>query len=522
MTKTYYTILLVEDEDIIRNGLITSVPWDNLGYTPITARHGKEALEIFNSQKIDIILTDIKMPFISGIELLQQVRQINIQIPIIILSGYDDFEYARQSLRLGASEYLLKPINMDDFIPLLRQFHNNLSITEKKALQQTMLKSEYTTILNALNTQTNYECIFPYLHSHLHFLFCKIQINNFKFFALYEDYLQLINRDNQFYDYFEAIISTYNILDIECQLGERILLISADSSLDIKNIISEICNICTRTNINLNIHAFFSSIKSNLADIGEAYSELIKTTNNHYVDYTNGYTHYKSISTDCPILPSNNISLNINFSEIEKLIVTNNTTLIIDWFITLQEHIIQKHQPTTIQSLIIATDIYHKLIALLKEKSTNISEDFLSPEASYSSLLKQTTLEGMFCVIYATTLDIANIIYYTEKKQFTDAFNIALAYVGEHYCEETLSLDEVSKKAGMGRCYLSAMFKQNMGQTFIEYVTELRMKKALHLMNDTPMMIYEIADEIGYQNATYFSTVFKKYYGISPKEYKTK
>ena len=515
-----YTVLIAEDEDIIRNGLISSIPWNQMGFEPIATRNGKVAFEFFQSQKIDMIITDIKMPFMTGIDLIEQVRKVS-SIPIIILSGYDDFKYAQQALRLGANEYLLKPLIMDDFLPLLKTFHEQLDETSTSVTEKTSSSISLDEFITKLSSSTDYNDMLPYLNHYTNFTFCIIRLNNLQHYLLNNDYLEMINMDHQLFSIFENLIQQNQILNMKYQLGERILLISGIDIISIRNILDTIGDLCSNSTNEITCHSLTSNIYDNVDKIHTAYNELMELRNSHFIDHSNSITTYEFMKQQKSD-PQANSYFSVDTTKFYDLLLRNNKIEIIDWFSSLQQEIITTHNPTLIQSQMISSKLYHLLMVFLDEKCNIPSQNYLSPETSYSTLLKQTSLNTMFLTLCATALDVSNIVTFSTKPIYSDSFQSALSYIDAHYCDYDISLEHVAKKVNMGRCYLSAMFTQNLSKTFIEYLTELRMEKALDLMKNSTKMIYEIADSIGYQNSTYFSTVFKKYYGKSPKEFKTK
>lgn len=284
--------------------------------------------------------------------------------------------------------------------------------------------------------------------------------------------------------------------------------------------IDEIHDICFTAESKDGFHTLFSSIKTDPQDIGVAYDELIELANSHFTLTFTPITKYEYLSSEIDNSTASYYS--INQAELSELIMENNATKIIDWFSQLEKDIKHTNLPEGVQASMISSNIYHQLMNLLDKRCDIPSQNYLSPEATYTKLMQQNNLEDMFVTLATTALDISNIIKYTSKPIYTDTFQSALSYIDIHYCEPDFSLEKVAKYANMGRCYLSALFTQNIGKTFIEHLTEIRMTKAIELMKDSSKMVYEIAEEVGYQNSTYFSTVFKKYYKISPKEYRNR
>ena len=145
--KTIYTVVVADDEDVLRDALCTMVPWQELGFALVgSASNGLDALQLVEKLEPDLLLTDIRMPFISGIELARQVREVRPAMNIAFLSGYDDFEYAKQAIQYNIISYMLKPLTIDGIAAELRRIHQKIddrfSLFRQAAEQQKPVRQD--------------------------------------------------------------------------------------------------------------------------------------------------------------------------------------------------------------------------------------------------------------------------------------------------------------------------------------------------------------------------------------------
>ena len=152
--KNIYTVIVADDEDELREAVCTMIPWEALGFHLVgSASNGLDALELVERLEPDLLLTDIRMPFISGIELARQVREIRPAMHIAFLSGYDDFEYAKQAIKLNVTEYILKPVNVEELTAILKRIKSNLDEEIEQKRNVSLLRENYIKSLPILREQ---------------------------------------------------------------------------------------------------------------------------------------------------------------------------------------------------------------------------------------------------------------------------------------------------------------------------------------------------------------------------------
>lgn len=149
-----YSIILVDDETQVRQTIISRIPWDSLGFEIIgEAENGLEAIDLINEKLPDLVITDIRMPYLDGLELIKAIKEANPAISVVILSGHDEFSYAKKAISLGVDEYVLKPINRDEIVELMKRIKSNLDSKYKKINDTIELNSLYDQVIPQLKEQ---------------------------------------------------------------------------------------------------------------------------------------------------------------------------------------------------------------------------------------------------------------------------------------------------------------------------------------------------------------------------------
>lgn len=392
-------ILVVDDEPKLRRGISNYLSQMNLNFNCIeTAENGEIALIKARELKPEIIFLDICMPKMNGLEFIESLSLESEQPEIIIISGFDDFSYVQKALRYHVSEYLLKPINLDEFDNLVHRTYNKI-----------LLKQKQTTYTN-------------YAHHTI--------VEN-------KDHLQ---------DLFFCKILKGQLSDIEITKEAFLLRIIFPYTPNM--ILIKIPESFEEGGFSLNIEAIRFAIRNILYELCQDLFHV-------------------SIFFDW----NNNVIILSDFHE--------NIALYCD-----------KIEQTL-----------HNVVGYKPNIMSNQMDDF-----DYS-----TTYKKMFD---------QKIIFST----LSDSVKKAKVYIDTNFQDPSISLDIVSEKIGIGPSYLSKLMSEQLNKGFVDYLTEVRMKQSTQILKNSSrdMMIYEIASNVGYSSQHYFCRVFKKYYGLSPVQYKDK
>ncbi len=412
-------VFRVEDESIIREGLRDSIPWEQYGYTFVgEAGDGEMALPLIRKTRPDVLITDIKMPFMDGLELSHIVTAELPSTKIIIISGHDDFEYARQAIEIGVEQYLLKPITRSSLQKVLIELKDKIE-TERE--------------------QSNY---------------LK------KFQSEYHEYEQLSKRH-----FFEKIF---------------------DRKLALKDVYDE----AAKLGIELNAPCYNIA----LAYFKEGEEEVIR-----YFSRFNEYVLIKwNINVFCILIMADNDRIgSISDRCKQNLIRICEASSDGEWNISIGD---------PVERLSLLADCYEDVNRIFSYR-------FLIPD---EHVITHELVESTKPAAGAKEKAVDEI----ADMQAKNVIKLALTYIEENFANEELSLNDVASVCNVSPNYFSSLFSNEMGQTFVEYVTGKRITKAKKLLKTTAMHTGDIAIAVGYKDQHYFSVVFKKIQGCSPRDYR--
>lgn len=498
-----YTVLIVDDEPIVREGLEFIIDWNDFGFTIIdNAENGRIGLEKIRSLKPDLVITDIRMPGIDGIEMLKQARAEKNDTHFIILSGYSDFTYAREAMSLDVVSYLLKPIEEAELIEEV------LKIKEKL--------NEKESFMASLTNYREYEVsskIKKYLlnsnHDNL------IELKSF----LTSDTFLLIGCM-----YNPETINRYeldNVLPIPNDLRHHkfghenilYLLISSDLSPDFDDYIQNLTNFIKLNNKNLVL--IQSQEVYSVEGLKKAYNQIQQLKEKSFL-------YPKEYILSPKLLKSNNeidISKHLKKVKVElsKTIEENKRSLISELVFSFLD-IYQKSNWTAEKIKADLTGVYLNCVQVYeKYEEVPLSEN--EKNEVISNLLKSDSL--------------IELLKYLEKKLIllTDSFNQSLdtedivsrikRYTKENFDKE-LSMTELATYFNYSHSYLGKKFRLDTGKSYYTYLNEIRIEEAKKLLRDSSLYIYEISEKVGFSNTDYFHKKFKENVGESPKQYRDK
>jgi two-component system response regulator YesN len=529
-----HKILIVDDETIFRRGLRTiiselSEDWEIVG----EARDGYEALDMLEQLKPDVLLTDIRMPRMNGIQLQQIAREQFPDLQVIVISGYDDFTYVQQSLRQGASDYLMKPIEREELTSLLKRLKNEL----KNRIERTPLQSSH---------KENNE-IRQHVIEHL--------IEGFLRGTVHRSELDLLRRIGVDFDlpYYTCLVIKLDKDSVDQDRYKR-----ADPSLFqlyIQQFIQEILSqrvkafsfVWSDTDVVtlINLPDEDTSM-SNLVKMAESIRRQIKSFSNITV----------TIGVGSVVAGVESISKSYNEAEIAllyRLIVGGDKVLeykhtAIDnhfkkdtkkWSWEALEHSINEGKteetkqrlesvisdlcqhaknPETVHQQICKLLIhYYELaegIGIAKQwLETKDIRTVLSEVCSISS--REELIEACQELLGRLTLCISGGDVHLE----TDPIEKSVRYLVRHF-HEPVTLKDVADKVFLNPAYFSSLFKQRTGKTFVERLTEIRIEEAKRRLSYTDDKVIVIADKTGFANIRHFNRVFKRETNMSPKAFR--
>lgn len=534
-----YKVLIADDEIKICKLIKCLVDWQSKDMEVIGVVHnGKEALEIVKSDKPDIIITDIRMPELDGLELIQELKAAQPDISFVIISGYRQFEYARKALQFGAEDYLLKPIKEHELNRVLdriiMQKNNQRKVEDEhnqlKEISQEQIKKMQEVFvcdlvkgsipdanLNEKFLKEEYYSLFPYSRFCLIGIKLDFESGRVKSTEM-EEFLKkrigaIVDNNLEFLDeivFRNAVIDHifYSFWNFAPDM-ERLLRHES------RHIISDIRNTCSSEHLSVHVTIGMSAVVEEYKALTGLNLQVKKAIENRLVKGVDKIIDY----------------------EKQELILDVNYYLNLPWRKKLLDCIESRNQDRILQTL---EDLNLKLKfgqindgSLLYAIWREVIEVVLLGcrncfEGNQMEQIKQEIVSSLEECYYQEMLEkqfIGKIMQLIEKSIIVQKekdkkpIQEAKHYIQLYY-KEALTLEEVGGYVGLNPVYFSSLFKQEEGVSFLEYLTIVRMKKAKELLMDCDKTMREIADSVGYQDEKYFSRAFKKTVGLTPSEYR--
>jgi two-component system, response regulator YesN len=519
-----YKVFFVEDEVVTREGIRDNVDWQANGFEFCgEAPDGEMALPLLRASKPDVLITDIKMPFMDGLQLSKIVREHMPWMKIIILSGHDEFEYAQEAINLGVTDYLLKPVTVEKLHAALqklallldkeRREQDNLKklqeqVAENRASlrERLFLKLVVGAISPSEAIEKGQEYGLDLIARYYLVVILKISLKDRSEQYDYAEYQQvqqmitgLAERDPDVFVLkkdFEDLILIMKGSTEEYLEEERDLLLQ------------EIDREVNKTRYQLNIG--IGNSQKRIADICQSFVEAlvnVQNTSDEIASHTNQ-----------PVERS-------ELLKVDKLAVENylrcGTMGEFDQFF---DAFIKPLGETALKSNLIKNYLFFDVVLvaakLLNELGGDIDseipelnsiETILSNVKTIAQLREQTYKVLSQVMAYRDTVSI---------KQYTHLIRQAKEYIQLHYTHSELTLGDVACHVNMSASHFSGIFSQETHQTFKDYLTKVRITKAKELLRSTSLKSAEIAYKVGYSDPHYFSSVFKKNTGLSPIEFR--
>lgn len=529
-------VFLVEDESIVREGLKNNIPWHEYGYQFTgEASDGEMALPMIRKIRPDVLITDIKMPFMDGLALSRIVTQEIPDIKIVIISGYDEFEYAQQAIRVGVEQYLLKPITKNTLRKVL------LEVREKIESEQEQ-RSYLETFQNEMKEYENYA-----RRSFLEKVFSGV----FSVQQIYEEAAKIsldldgpcynlallnlqVKRQNPEYamqepegvgEVREALFRyflrfpKYLIFQWNISLYGVLIKGEADQMEELKEqCIYNIEKICSQQVFSLEWCVAVGEPVERLSLLPECYAKV-----NHILAHRffNPQRHILTEKDAEELLPGKDLksfasvdSAKVNPDIIEGFLREGKQEEIKDFVNGYLAGVKDALESRLFRDYLLL-NVRFTTVNYMERIGVN-QQDFL-PEDDDQKVREASGSGANIDAYMLELLERALALRDRENEnQGKHVLKKGLKYIEENFSEESFSLNSVAGAIGVSSNYFSSIFSQEMQITFIEYVTKKRMEKAKKLLSQTQLHSSEIAGEVGYKDPHYFSFVFKKTVGCTP------
>jgi len=527
-------VFLVEDEIVVREGIKKNIDWEGHGYDFCgDERDGELAFPRIQKLKPDILITDIKMPFMDGIELSRLVKKELPDTEIILLTGYKDFSYAKEGIDIGVAQYLTKPVSGEDLLIEIDKIAEK--IREKK--QEKELRDKYMQEVEGKGSKNGIN-LFNSLVSggvsaaeiledakNLEIDVSSIWYNILLFMAQREnkDLGSFSDTYNEFSDFVDRLCERLDIIVFDRDLEGMALLIKADTEEELVNKQEELVKSLEERllqNDKLRYFGGFGKAVNRMTELPQCFSTAQQAFSHRFFVEDNRICYADLVTYSQPETEEFNImSVDINHvdkSRVVDFIKTGNRDEV-EYFV---EELSKGAGTNFTQSLLfrqyIVMNVYFTVAGFIEEMG--YSKEELGTVDFTTNLMgsPEEAIEAISAML-SKGIELRESVATSHYRQLVDE---VIGYIREHFSDEDISLNSMASFANVSPNHLSMIFSQQTGVTFIKYLTDYRMNKARELLKCTSLRSSEIAEKVGYHDPHYFSYSFKKMYGITPTQYR--
>lgn len=500
-----YRLLLVDDEKIERNGILFLMRQLHLQLQVTEAANGKEALEYLSKNPVDILLTDVKMPFMDGITLLEHVSKQYPDMKKIIFSGYSEFEYARKAMHLGVKDYILKPVDPQEFEKTIQKVITELeeSKIEKERKEESISFLKEHILFSLINGSRKEELLDKTKYMDLSFL------KSYRRMILLETNSDFFGKADvtSLYEWLEQAEISFQYLNLNLQQSVVFLENEKEDSYYI-----ELAQwLCDRIEKEYQEKCYIavSDPMTEASDLYEVFESLEKRMENKF--YQSGQTVFGPAESD-----GENVLVQIDDDTLMKQMKQDMKMKDID---SLREHfngLCNKYRNRKNFSHIYIKFIFSNLLKDFYENTPNHKEQELNDEIDrlYRAEGFDTVME-----ILEKNLDRLSETFGQNPQMLHREIESVKDYIYEHYSEE-IGVDLLAQKVYMAPSYLSHIFKKETGQNLSKFIKAYRMEKAKEMLEETHEKIVQISYAVGYPNVSYFCQSFREFYGVSPQKFR--
>ena len=555
-------VFLVEDEYAIREGIKKSVNWEANGFELVgEAGDGEMAYPKIVKTKPDILITDIRMPFMDGLELAKLVKNEMPKIKIVVLSGYDDFNYAKQAISIGVEEYILKPVSGENLINQLKTIAESI----QNERQDDELREKYLRDREEIRILEQQKFIHDMIDGRLSVkdslaqgkelgiditaaYYTVILMQVFPKNAKSGEVDEYSGVSEEIYSRIKEIYADVEHVYLYEQVGDVLCFLEkADSQEEMETNVNKEIGDIKALMANYTDRLFYISVGKpveRLRDVNASYKDASRKfaerfmCDDSYVFYGENASQRERIRETIKAEKNAGIEDINNNSDISKLDINNVDIrmisqktiynflksgtisevddLVEEYFDSMGKEAVESillRQYVLVESML-STVAFLENLGISKENISGILGEYSDPVRFVEST---DTARAYIKGLLRLAIDYRNQM---SDKRYTEIIDKAKKYIQENYQNEDMSLLSVASNVNVSSNHFSAVFRKETGETFIDYLTTVRMEKAKDLLACTSMKTSEVGFEVGYRDPHYFSYIFKKTQGMTPKDYR--
>jgi len=520
-----YKVFLVEDEIVAREGIRDNVDWKSAGFEFCgEAPDGEIALPLIEKTQPDVIVTDIKMPFMDGLQLSKVVREQMPWVKIIILSGHDEFDYAQSAIKLGITEYLLKPINADEIQNVLQSVATALDQEREERENLKQLQSQIKDILTLRKERLLLQLVVGGVSSSQAIEQCRqiglniiaqqylvilikvhlYQDNGHVDFAKYHEINQLV----------ENLVNMYpDAFFTQKSVEELLLIMNGEDQEELKHDGLFLANLIQQDieeGMGCRVSVGVGNVQQRLTDIYLSFAKALTAVNtNHQHQPETEPNHHNLADT-----------MKVDQTAVEQYLKSG----LITEFDAFYDEQLQPVSEASLHSNLIKhyffVDVILTAVQFVTDLGGDPSEIIPVMDDIEGFLVKIQAIEQIkesLREIFTAALTFRNNQAQYER---TKLIFQAKDFIDSHFTNPNLLLNDVAATVNLSPSHFSVVFGRETGESFKDYLTRVRIERAKELLRTTSMKCSEIAYQSGYNDPHYFSYVFRKNTGLPPQQFR--
>lgn len=526
-----YSVLLVDDEEDVIQIIMKKIDWESMGFCVVGYAHnGVEALEMAEELQPDVVMTDIKMPYMDGLTLSRKLKELYRTVKIIIFSGFDEFEYAKEAIQIEVEEYILKPIDAGNLKEVFGRIREKIDreIDEKRNVDKLreyymeslpiLQENFYTSLIDGRIPEGEIEKYLAdyqirltgpyYVVSILHISATDIPQNMNSF--LLGVSVKKLAEEHMEGEWKSRILMYLGDILIITQLEEQEQITVFTDFMD------QLCrlakHVCEAT-----VTAGIGYVCNNLPDIRLSWQGARSA-----VSYRVLYGNARAINI-AEIDPMENVDERWEEQEIQKILkkIRMGSSEELETEISHCIHRFVQNGTTIQKYQIFIMGLLTEIFRFCNNNQFDSTEFYGEKGETFERCMQMESPEELEQWLLKICEKLRETVQQERQASTRSFVSKAIEYVQEHYSDRNITIESICRELGVSAAYFSTVFKKETGKTFIGFLTDYRMEKAVELLMTTGDKTYIIAEKVGYADPNYFSYAFKKQYSMSPSKYRT-
>ena len=521
-----YKVFLVDDEIVVREGIRSNFPWEQTDFVLAgEAPDGEIALSMIQDIKPDILITDIRMPFMDGLQLCRSAMRTMPWMYVIILSGYDDFAYAREAISLGVKEYLLKPVSGQELLQVLKRIAARIQEDKRQQANLRAFREQFASSSRFLKEKLLQELFTGTAEGGVEERARALQMN-----LLANDYLVMLLKPSQPVEIRDELFKVRSVLqrlaDMSggtahlCESAEQFaFLVLGDTEDDLEERaygLAQAAQYDVERNTGMKLLVAIGTAVERVSDIPDSFADARVVMGK--LDDKRATPRIMSMQD---VIADSSFSLiNLDVTPISEQLRhagPQDVDAILD-------HYVASMGESAAKSMMMANYMF---VDILLAASRMIKESGGAPEQVIPQALRYQEGGGKMMkledVLPLSRQMLEQAINFRDQRgsgRYGTVIRKAKAFILSHYSDTNVTLHDVASHVALSNNHFCTVFSQEMGVTFTEYLTGVRMGKAKELLSATGMRTSDIAYAVGYNDPHYFSYLFKKHTGLSPRDFR--